>query len=59
MGVAKRLIAVTCTPAPQGYGHWALHLLAEKLVEQGIVESISYETVRQVPKKNGLKSWQK
>ena len=45
------LIAITCTPAPDGYEHWELRLLADKLVEQGIVESISYETVRQVLKK--------
>jgi transposase len=45
------LIAMTCTPVPEGYDHWELRLLADKLVEQGIVESISYETVRQVLKK--------
>ncbi len=45
------LIAITCTPVPDGYEHWELRLLADKLVEQGIVESISYETVRQVLKK--------
>jgi transposase len=45
------LIAITCTPVPEGYEHWELRLLADKLVEQGIVESISYETVRQVLKK--------
>jgi transposase len=45
------LIAMTCTPVPEGYEHWELRLLADKLVEQGIVESISYETVRQVLKK--------
>lgn len=45
------LIALTCTPVPEGYEHWELRLLADKLVEQGIVERISYETVRQVLKK--------
>ena len=45
------LIAITCTPVPEGYEHWELRLLADKLVEQGIVESISYEAVRQVLKK--------
>lgn len=45
------LIAITCTPVPEGYEHWELRLLADKLVEQGIVESISHETVRQVLKK--------
>ena len=45
------LIAMTCSPVPEGYDHWELRLLVDKLVEQGIVESISYETVRQVLKK--------
>lgn len=45
------LIALTCTPVPEGHEHWELRLLADKLVEQGIVERISYETVRQVLKK--------
>ncbi len=46
-----QLLATTCTPAPQGYEHWTLRLLAGKLVELGTVESISYETVRRALKK--------
>jgi transposase len=45
------LIALTCSPAPTGHADWTLRLLADKLVEMGVVESISYETVRQVLKK--------
>jgi len=45
------LIAMTCIPVPEGYEHWALRLLVDRLVKQGIIESISYETVRQVLKK--------
>lgn len=45
------LIALTCTAVPDGYEHWELRLLADKLVEQGIVDRISHETVRQVLKK--------
>jgi len=48
------LIALTCTPVPAGFKHWALRLLADQLVEKGIVDSISYETVRQVLKKTNL-----
>jgi transposase len=46
-----QLIAVTCTQAPAGYDHWTMRLLADKLVELEIVESISHETVRQTLKK--------
>jgi transposase len=45
------LVALTCSDAPGGRDHWPLRLLADKLVELGIVESISYETVRQTMKK--------
>jgi transposase len=45
------LIAVACTPAPNGQDHWTLQLLADKAVELGFVESLARETVRQVLKK--------
>jgi transposase len=45
------LVALTCSDAPGGRNHWPLRLLADKLVELGVVESISYETVRQTMKK--------
>jgi transposase len=45
------LVALTCSDAPGGRDHWPLRLLADKLVELGVVESISYETVRQAMKK--------
>jgi len=45
------LVALACSDAPDGRARWTLRLLADKLVELGIVESISYETVRQVLKK--------
>ena len=45
------LIALTCSEPPDDHDHWALRLLADKLVELGVVESISHEAVRQVLKK--------
>jgi transposase len=45
------LIALTCSDPPDEHDHWALRLLADKLVELGVVESVSYETVRQTLKK--------
>jgi transposase len=46
-----RLIALACSAPPEGRTAWTLSLLAGKLVELEVVESISYETVRQVLKK--------
>ena len=46
-----RLVALCCGTVPAGHGRWTLQMLADKLVELKVVESISYETVRQALKK--------
>lgn len=46
-----KVIATRLGSAPQGYANWTLRLLARKVVELGLVESISHETVRQTIKK--------
>ena len=46
-----KLIALACSPPPQGCSRWTLRLLADRLVELKIFESISRETVRQTLKK--------
>jgi len=45
------LVALACSPVPDGHDHWTLRLLAGKAVELGFVEKISPETVRAVLKK--------
>ncbi len=46
-----RLIALRCGAPPQGRRRWTLHLLADRLVELKVVDSLSYETVRRTLKK--------
>ena len=46
-----RVIALRLGKPPEGYANWSLRLLAENVVELGIVETISYETVRRTLKK--------
>lgn len=48
-----KVIALRLGPPPAGFSNWTLRLLAEKVVELEIVESISYETVRRTLKKTG------
>jgi Homeodomain-like domain len=48
-----RVIARRLGSPPVGYAHWTLRLLARKIVELGLVDSISHETVRQTLKKTG------
>ena len=45
------LVAVACSQAPAGHARWTLRLLADKVVELELADSISPETVRQVLKK--------
>ena len=45
------LIALACSECPDGQAHWSMRVLAEKLVELEVVDSISHETVRQTLKK--------
>jgi transposase len=45
------LVALACSEAPSGRDCWTMQLLADRLVELGIVETISDETVRSVLKK--------
>ena len=46
-----KLIALACSPPPQGRSRWTMRLLADRLVELDVFESISHETVRQTLKK--------
>jgi hypothetical protein len=46
-----RVIATRLGPPPKGYANWTLRLLARKVVELEIIDSISYETVRRTLKK--------
>jgi transposase len=46
-----RLIALACSAPPLGRAAWTLRLLADRLVELEVVETISTETVRQALKK--------
>ena len=48
------LVAMCCSKAPKGTSRWSLRLLADRLVELKIVESISHESVRQTLKKMNL-----
>ena len=46
-----KIIATRLGPPPKGYASWSLRLLARKVVELEIADTVSYETVRRVLKK--------
>ena len=45
------LVALACSDPPAGYARWSLRLLADKLVELELVDSISHTSVKEVLKK--------
>jgi hypothetical protein len=46
-----RVVQLACSKAPEGHERWSLRLLADRLVELQMVDTISHETVRQTLKK--------
>ena len=49
--VEAKVTMIACSTPPTGRGRWTLHLIADKLVELAVTESISPESVRRVLKK--------
>jgi len=49
-----RLMQLACSEAPDGREEWSMQLLAEKLIELEVVETVSRETVRTTLKKTNL-----
>ena len=47
------IIALRMGSPPKGYANWSLRLLARRVVELEIVESVSHETIRRTLKKTG------
>jgi hypothetical protein len=55
VGAAEaRLALLACTEAPDGRERWSMQMLADKLIELEVVETVSRETVRTTLKKMNL-----
>jgi hypothetical protein len=46
-----RIVALACSNPPEGHSRWTLRILASKVVELGILESISHTAIADVLKK--------
>jgi putative transposase len=49
--VEAHVTMIACSDPPEGYGRWTLHMIADKLVQLTVIETISYESVRRTLKK--------
>jgi transposase len=52
--VEAYIIATCCSAPPEGRSRWSMKMIADKIVLDGVVDSISDETVRTVLKKQNL-----
>ena len=48
------LVAIACSPVPEGHDHWTVRMLQAKLVEMGVVEHIGRGTLHERLKKMTL-----
>ncbi len=49
-----KITAIACSQPPEGKSRWTLRLLADKIVELEIADSISHMTVERILKKTNL-----
>lgn len=49
-----QITALACSKPPEGRAKWSLRLLADRVIELDIVETISYQSVRNILKKTNL-----
>jgi len=48
------LVAIACSPVPDGHDHWTVRMIQSKLVEMGVVAHVGRGTVHNVMKKMNL-----
>lgn len=54
-GAAEAMIvAVACSPVPDGHDHWTVRMIQHKVVEMGVVDQVSRGTVHRVMQKMNL-----
>ena len=54
-GAAEAMVvAVACSPVPDGHDHWTIRMIQHQIVEMGVVDRVSRGTVHNVMKKMNL-----
>ena len=53
----QRIVALVCSPPPEGRARWTVRLLAEEAVKRKLVPGVGRETVRILLESHDLKPW--
>jgi putative transposase len=54
---SQRIIAMVCSPAPEGQARWSVRLIAEEAVKRKLVPRVGRETIRILLRDHELKPW--
>ncbi len=53
----QRIIAVACSPPPEGRARWTVRLLTEEAIRRRLVPRVGRETIRVLLESHDLKPW--
>ena len=53
----QSIVAVVCSPPPEGRARWTVRLLAEEVVRRKLVPPVGRETIRVLLESHDLKPW--
>ena len=59
VGRSQRIIAMVCSPPPQGIARWSVRLIATEAVKRKLASQVGRETIRILLQSHELKPWRK
>jgi transposase len=54
---SQQIIAVVCSPPPEGRARWTVRLLTEEVIKRKLVPRVGRETIRVLLESHDLKPW--
>ena len=56
-GQSQRIIALVCSPPPEGRARWSVRLIAQEAVKRRLARRVGRETIRILLQRHDLKPW--
>jgi transposase len=54
---SQQIIAMVCSPPPEGRARWTVRLLTEEVIRRKLVSQVGRETIRVLLESHDLKPW--